>query len=110
MSHRQNSRLDRLAKRLAALDEVVNPPLGIITVQPPDADHPHGTRVRRSRALTVYFDPAAGEPDLAEYGLDVMVVFLDDADTSGIDTPFPSEDDGWVETDGESDSTGKTEV
>lgn len=93
MSRRPSSRLDRLAERLAALDERVNPPVGFITVQRPDADHPHDTRVRRGNALTVYFDPAAGDPDLSEYGSHTMVVILDDTDTSGIDTPFPSEDD-----------------
>lgn len=93
MSRRTTGQLDRLAKRLTALGERVNPPVGIITVQRPDAAHPHGTRVRQGNALTVYHDPAAGDPDLSEYGSRTMVVILDDTDTSGIDIPFPSEAD-----------------
>jgi hypothetical protein len=90
-------RLDRLAKRLAALDGVVNPPLGHILVAAPDAEHPHGTRVRRSLALTVYHAPAAGEPDLSEYGPGVMVIIANDPGPEHIDTPYPWEVPGWVD-------------
>jgi transposase-like protein len=34
-----------------------------------------------------------GDPDLSDNGSRAIVVILDDTDTSGIDTPFPTEDD-----------------
>jgi hypothetical protein len=68
MSRNPNERLARLHRRAEKLAERVNPPPGCIVVWPPDADHPHGTRVRRSLCLTVYHDPAMGKPTFPEAG------------------------------------------
>jgi hypothetical protein len=66
MSRRTDARLDRLAKRADAMAARLDPmPLTMtIVVQEPNAEHPHGTRVRRGGGWEVYWDPKAGEPEL----------------------------------------------
>ena len=79
MSRRNDGRLNRLTKRAAAVAARLDPmPLTMtIVVQEPDADHPHGTRIRKGRGgWDVYWDPKMGEPELPPRAPYTTVIIL----------------------------------